>query len=47
MKLNTPLQIWKSIFKSFIQRVDIIIVISANGGMIVMYISFILYINEK
>jgi hypothetical protein len=47
LKLNTPLQRWKGIFKSFIHRVDIIIVISANGGMLVMYICFILYLNEK
>jgi hypothetical protein len=47
LKLNTPLQRWKGILKSFIQIVDIVIVISANGGMLVMYINFILYLNEK
>ncbi len=47
LKLNSPLQKWRGIFKSFAQRMDIIIVISANGGMLVMYISFILYLNEK
>ncbi len=47
LKLNSPLQKRKGIFKSFTQRVDIIIVISANGGMLVMYINFILYLNEN
>jgi len=36
LKLNSPLQKRKGIFKSFTQRMDIIIVISANGGMLVM-----------
>jgi len=47
LKLNSPLEKWKGILKSFTQRVDIIIVISANGGMLVMYTSFILYLNEN
>lgn len=37
----------KGIWESFTTKMDIVIVISANGGMLVMYISFILYLNEK